>query len=168
MPAFVGLGAPRWRSDARGALLGLTRGTTRAHVTRAALESMAFQTREVVEAMESDAARSGTGRGARLRELRVDGGAATNDFLMQYQADLLGIPVLRPHVVETTGLGAALLAGLATGVWSGQHELDEARRIERTFEPQRDRRWRDREMQRWNAAVAAALAMADFKPRGRD
>jgi glycerol kinase len=168
VPAFVGLGAPRWRADARGALLGLTRGTTRAHVARAALESMAFQTREVVEAMESDASRSAAGGTTRLRELRVDGGAATHDFLMQYQADLLGIPVHRPHVVETTALGAALLAGLATGGWSGQHELDEARRIERTFEPGRDARWRDREMRRWRAAVAAVLAMADSGPPGRD
>src|SRR5207247_5621764 len=133
VPAFVGLGAPRWRADARGALMGLTRGTTRAHVVRAALESLAFQTREVVEAMQADVARDAGGPAVRLRELRVDGGAAANDFLMQYQADVLGIAVHRPRVLETTALGAALLAGLATGAWSGQHELGAARRIERTF-----------------------------------
>ncbi len=161
VPAFVGLGAPRWRADARGALLGITRGTTRAHLARAALESMAFQTRDVVEAMQADAGRGAGGRAVKLRELRVDGGAAANDLLMQYQADLLGIPVRRPRVLETTALGAALLAGLATGVWSEQHELDEARRIERTFEPARPAAWRKREMRRWGAGVAAVLAMAD-------
>jgi glycerol kinase len=160
VPAFVGLGAPRWRADARGALVGLTRGTTRAHVARAALESMAFQTRDVVEAMQTDAGRGGP-RGTRLRELRVDGGAAANDLLLQFQADLLGIPVRRPRVLETTALGAALLAGLATGVWAGQHELDAARRIERTFEPERSAAWRRAEMARWDAAVKAVLAMAD-------
>ena len=161
VPAFVGLGAPRWRADARGALVGLTRGTVRAHVARAALECMAFQTREVIEAMERDASGAARGRSARLRELRVDGGAAANDFLMQFQADLLGIPVSRPRVIETTALGAALLAGLATGVWSDQSELARARQVERRFEPARTRSWRDSEMARWRAAVAGVLAVAD-------
>ena len=160
VPAFVGLGAPRWRADARGALTGLTRGTTRAHIARAALESMAFQTREVAEAMERDTGRHGA-RTARLRTLRVDGGAAANDFLMQFQADLLGIPVERPRVIETTALGAALLAGLATGVWSNQDELGRARQVERRFEPKRSRAWRESEMARWRAAVAGTLAVAD-------
>src|SRR6185436_20133329 len=102
VPAFVGLGAPYWRPDARGALFGLTRGTTRDHVVRAALESLAFQTRDLVEAMARDA-------GRRVTTLRVDGGASANNVLMQYQADLLGVPVERPHVVETTALGAGLL-----------------------------------------------------------
>jgi len=159
VPAFVGLGAPRWRADARGALTGLTRGTTRAHVARAALESMAFQSCELVEAMQSDASR-GAGRAVKLRELRVDGGAVANDLLMQVQADLLGIPVHRPRVIETTALGAALLAGMATGVWRDQRELDGARRIERTFEPARNAKWRGSERARWRAAVAGVLAVA--------
>jgi glycerol kinase len=153
VPAFVGLGAPHWRSDVRGALLGLTRGTTRAHVARAALESMAFQTRDVVEAMARDA-------GRRVRTLRVDGGAVANDFLMQYQADLLGIPVERPRVIETTALGAGLLAGLAAGVWDSPRELDRARRIERVFRPAKPAAWRAREMARWTNAVALLLSRA--------
>ena len=160
VPAFVGLGAPRWRADARGALMGLTRGTTRAHLARAALESMAFQSREIIEAMASDVARAHVRAPAR-RELRVDGGAAANDFLMQYQADLLGLPVVRPRVIETTALGAGLLAGLATGVWSDHKELARARVVERRFEPGRTRSWRESEMARWRAAVAGVLATAD-------
>jgi len=160
VPAFVGLGAPRWRADARGALMGLTRGTTRAHLARAALESMAFQSREIIEAMANDVARSGVRESAK-RELRVDGGAAANDFLMQYQADLLGMPVVRPRVIETTALGAGLLAGLATGVWSDQKDLARARVAERRFEPGRTRSWRESEMARWRAAVAGVLATAD-------
>ena len=167
VPAFVGFGAPRWRSDARGALMGLTRGTTRAHIARAALESMAFQTREVVEAMQADTGRPAGGRRVKLRELRVDGGAAANDLLLQFQADLLGIPVHRPRVIETTALGAALLAGLATGVWSGQQDVARARRIERTFEPARTRRWRTEAVAQWDAAVAGVLAAADFGRRQR-
>ncbi len=165
VPAFVGLGAPRWRADARGALVGLTRGTTRAHIARAALESMAFQTREVVEAMQTDASRQTGGRRVRLRELRVDGGATANDMLLQFQADLLGIPVQRPRVIETTGLGAALLAGLATGVWSGQHDMDRARQIERTFKPSRNKAWRTATVARWDAAIAGVLAVAEFERR---
>jgi glycerol kinase len=172
VPAFVGLGAPYWRPDARGAFLGLTRGTTRAHVVRAALESLAFQTRDLIEAMARDAMRPGArtphrdrsdargrGRTIRLRVLRVDGGAAANDFLMQYQADLLGIRVERPHVVETTALGAGLLAGLATGVWGSHRDLDHARRIDHVFEPGKRKSWRDAEYSRWRQAVAAVLSM---------
>src|SRR5262249_53459297 len=116
VPAFVGLGAPYWDAEARGAVLGLTRGVTRAHLVRATLESLAFQTRDVMDAMAGDA-------GAPLHELRVDGGAAANDFLMQFQADLLGVPVERPAVVETTAIGAAQLAGLAVGFWRSPKEL---------------------------------------------
>jgi len=153
VPAFVGLGAPYWRSDVRGALFGLTRGTTRAHLVRAALESLAFQSRDLVEAMARDARR-------RVKRLRVDGGAAANDFLMQYQADLLGVPVERPRVVETTALGAGLLAGLGVGFWSSHRELDRARRVERVFRPSRPRAWREAEYARWNRAVAALLRRA--------
>ncbi|HEY2954060.1 MAG TPA: glycerol kinase GlpK [Candidatus Eisenbacteria bacterium] len=150
VPAFVGLGAPYWRSDVRGAVFGLTRGTTRAHLVRATLESLAFQSRDLVEAMARDARR-------RVQRLRVDGGAAANDFLMQLQADLLGIPVERPRVIETTALGAGLLAGLGVGFWSSHRELDRARRIERVFRPRRPRAWREAEYARWKEAVATLL-----------
>jgi glycerol kinase len=127
VPALVGLGAPHWESEARGTIVGITRGTTRAHLVRAALEAMAYSTRDVVEAM--------TGvTGVPLRSLRVDGGAAANDWLMAFQATVLGVPVLRPDVVESTALGAAGLAGLATGVWAGASELIETRHYQR-FEP---------------------------------
>ena len=151
VPAFVGLGAPYWRPEVRGALFGLTRGTTRAHVVRAALESLAFQTRDLVEAMARDA-------GRRVSALRVDGGASANDVLMQYQADLLGVPVERPRVVETTALGAGLLAGLGVGLWASHRELDRGRRLERRFTPRESRAWREREYRRWQRAVAALLA----------
>jgi glycerol kinase len=151
VPAFVGLGAPYWKPEVRGALFGLTRGTSRAHLARAALESIAFQTRDVVEAMARDA-------GRRIRALRVDGGAAANDLLMQIQADLLGVPVERPRVIETTALGAALLAGLGAGVWSSHRELDQARQVERVFRPQRSKKWRDAEYARWLKAVRALPA----------
>ena len=151
VPAFVGLGAPYWRPDVRGAMFGLTRGTTRAHVIRAALESLAFQTRDLVEAMARDA-------GRRVASLRVDGGAAANNELMQYQADLLGVPVERPRVVETTALGAGLLAGLGIGLWTSPSELNRGRRLERVFEPRQGRAWREAEYRRWQRAVAALLA----------
>jgi len=151
VPAFVGLGAPYWRPDVRGALFGLTRGTTQAHVIRAALESLAFQTRDLVEAMAHDARR-------RVTRLRVDGGASANNLLMQYQADLLGIPVERPEVIETTALGAGLLAGLGVGLWRSHRELDRGRRVERVFAPREGRKWREREYARWRHAVAALLA----------
>ena len=150
VPAFAGLGAPYWRPDVRGALLGLTRGTTRAHVVRAGLESLAFQSRDLVEAMAHDA-------GSRVRTLQVDGGAVANDWLMQYQADLLGVPVRRPRVIETTALGAGLLAGLATGFWKSQRELYGARRLEREFRPKQGARWRAVEYARWSHAVKTLL-----------
>jgi len=150
VPAFVGLGAPYWRPEVRGAILGLTRGVTRAHLTRAALESLAFQTRDVFDAMARDA-------GKRVTVLRVDGGAAANDFLMQYQADLLGVAVERPKVVETTALGAGLLAGLAVGVWRSPAELARIRAVDRLFKPRKSRAWREAEYARWKAAVRTLL-----------
>src|SRR6266704_2811144 len=137
----------RCSSPARRALLGLTRGVTRAHVVRAALESLTFQTRDVADAMAADA-------GSRLSTLRVDGGAATNDFLMQFQADVLGVPVDRPRVVETTAMGAAFLAGLGVGFWKSQAELARARRIDRRFEPKMKAEVRDALYRGWQEAVA--------------
>lgn len=128
VPAHTGLGAPYWDPYARGALLGLTRGSQRAHIARAALEAIAFQSAEVLCAMESDS-------GRRLQELRVDGGAAANNLLLQFQADLLGVPVVRPRITETTALGAAYLAGLAVGFWQSEEELRRLWRAERTFTP---------------------------------
>ncbi len=150
VPAFVGLGAPYWRADVRGALLGLTRGTTRDHVARATLESLAFQSRDLTTAMAKDAGRP-------LKTLKVDGGAAANDWLMQYQSDLLGVPVARPRVIETTALGAGLLAGLAVGFWRSHRDLDRARRTERVFRPRHDRSWRDAEYERWRRAVETLI-----------
>jgi len=132
VPAFTGLGAPYWKPDARGAITGLTRGTTVAHIARAALESIAYQSAALLQAMSRDAVSSGA---APLAELRVDGGACANDLLMQFQADLLGIPVLRPAVIETTALGAAYLAGLSSGVYRSTDELSGMWRAERTFLP---------------------------------
>ena len=146
VPAFVGLGAPHWDAGARGALVGLTRGVTGAHVVRAALEALAYQTRDVADAMAADA-------GAPLRSLRVDGGASANDFLMQFQADVLGVPVDRPRVVETTAMGAAFLAGLATGFWRSQAELARARRIDRRFRPRMAAAKRDALYRGWRDAV---------------
>ncbi|HEX4136063.1 MAG TPA: glycerol kinase GlpK [Bryobacteraceae bacterium] len=128
VPAFVGLGAPHWDSRALGVISGLTRGSTKAHIVRAALESIAFQSKELIDAMEADS-------GEPVRELRVDGGATVNNFLMQFQADILGKQVVRPADVETTALGAAYLAGIAEGVWSGTEEVESFWRIERRFEP---------------------------------
>jgi len=146
VPAFVGLGAPYWDADARGAIVGLTRGATRAHIARAALEAMAYQTRDVVSCMERDS-------GIKARELRIDGGASRNDFLCQFQADVLGIPVVRPVVTETTALGAAYLAGLAVGFWKDEKEISSQWRAERRFEPAMKRSTRDRLYDGWRAAV---------------
>lgn len=150
VPAFVGLGAPYWNAQARGLLTGLTRGARREHIVRAALESIAYQTRDLVEAMQSDC-------GSPLAELRVDGGAAANDFLMQFQADMLGVPVVRPAYGETTALGAAFLAGLATGFWSGTDELERFWSVDRRFEPTMPERRRDTLYAGWKAAVERAL-----------
>jgi glycerol kinase len=146
VPAFVGLGAPYWDPDARGAVLGLTRGVTRAHLVRAALEALAYQTRDVVETMVEESGRP-------IAVLRVDGGAAANDFLMQFQADVLGATVDRPKVVETTALGAALLAGLGTGLWT-QPELARVRAVDRIFKPKMKSADREAVYAGWKAAVA--------------
>jgi glycerol kinase len=132
VPAFTGLGAPYWQPDARGTITGLSRGSTLAHIARAALESIAFQSAALLIAMSADAVRAG---GTKVSELRVDGGACVNDLLMQFQADLLGIPVVRPKVTETTALGAAYLAGLTTGVYAGTAELSHLWQAERRFLP---------------------------------
>jgi glycerol kinase len=150
VPAFVGLGAPHWNQDARGLICGMTRGTSSAHIVRATLESIAYQTRELVEAMEADS-------GHRLAELRVDGGATANNFLMQFQADILGRPIVRPADIETTALGAAYLAGLAVGYWSGVSEVESFWRVERTFEPQWDAARREEAFAGWKKAVTRSL-----------
>jgi len=149
VPAFVGLGAPYWDMYARGALVGLTRGTTRAHVVRAALEAIAYQTCDVLDAMAAEA-------GRRPAELRVDGGATENDFLCQFQADLLGLPVLRPAVRETTALGAAYLAGLGAGLWPSAAALRDLWRLDRAFEPRMPPAERERLYAGWQRAVARA------------
>jgi glycerol kinase len=153
VPAFTGLGAPHWEPRARGAVFGLTRGTTRAHLARASLEAMAFSTHDVVQAMEGDA-------GVRIPELRVDGGAAANDWLMQFQADVLGVPVRRPQLVEMTARGAAGLAGLATGFWASPDEFAAARPEEAVFEPEMDEASRAAALAGWRRAVDAARAWA--------
>ena len=150
VPAFTGLGAPYWHADARGSTTGLTRGSTVAHIARAALESIAFQSAALLQAMSRDLTLAGV---AQVRELRVDGGACVNDLLMQFQADLLCIDVVRPEVVETTALGAAYLAGLATGVYSSTDELSELWRVERRFSPQRTPDYATDLMAQWEHAV---------------
>ncbi|WP_369349344.1 glycerol kinase GlpK [Stenotrophomonas sp. JAG2] len=150
VPAFVGLGAPYWRSDVRGAMFGLTRGTTKEHFIRAAVESMAYQTRDVLAAMQADA-------GIELKELRADGGAIANDFMAQFQSDILGVPVLRPQVAETTALGAAYLAGLATGFWSSRAEIAEQWAVDRRFTPQMPADQREALYAGWQQAVDATM-----------
>ena len=146
VPALVGLGAPHWDPYARGLLIGLTRGTTQAHVIRAVLESMAYQTRDVIEAMQRDS-------GITLRELRCDGGGSVNRLLMQLQADILGVPVEVPRIVETTALGAAYLAGLATDFWSGRRELADKWQLDNRYTPDIDETERQRLFRRWHRAV---------------
>ena len=151
VPAFVGLGAPYWRSEVRGAMFGLTRGTRREHLVRAALEAMAYQSRDVLAAMEADA-------GIPLKELRCDGGAIANDFIAQFQSDMLDVPLLRPRVQETTALGAAYLAGLALGFWESREQLAQLWQVERRFEPSMPAPERERLYRGWQAAVQAACA----------
>ena len=146
VPALAGLGAPHWDPYARGTIIGLTRGTTRAHLARAALESMAYQTRDVIEAMEKDS-------GIELKEFRADGGAVANTWLMQFQADILGVPVEVPEIIETTALGAAYLAGLATGFWESREELIDKWKLSRRYEPQMDEEERERLHRQWQEAV---------------
>ncbi len=149
VPAFVGLGAPYWDAYARGTIVGMTRGTTNAHIARAALESIALQTVDLVQAMEKDGANP-------LVELRVDGGASKNDLLMQMQADLLGVPVVRPQVTETTALGVAYLAGLATGVYRDEQQLQLQWQVDKRFEPLMTQDQRDHLITRWHKAVDRA------------
>ncbi|MBL8376730.1 MAG: glycerol kinase GlpK [Burkholderiales bacterium] len=150
VPAFVGLGAPYWNPDVRGAITGLSRGTTSAHIARAALESIAFQSAELLAAMQADS-------GVTLSELRVDGGATANNLLMQFQADILGVPVVRPKVMETTALGAAALAGLATGFWKDEAEIASLWQKDATFEPRMTGEERAARMADWQQAVARLL-----------
>jgi glycerol kinase len=146
VPAFTGLGSPHWDAYARGTMVGLSRGTSRGHIARAALEAIAFQSAEVLQAMQRDARHA-------LVELRVDGGAAGNNLLMQFQADLLGVPVVRPEVTETTALGAAYLAGLGAGFWSSPAEVTANWRAERRFEPVMSRDEAANRLTRWSRAV---------------
>ncbi len=155
VPAFTGLGAPYWNAEARGAITGLTRGTTVAHIARAALESIAYQSAALLQAMSRDAVAAG---GQPVAELRVDGGACVNDLLMQFQADLLGIPVVRPEVIETTALGAAYLAGLSSGVYESPEQLSRQWRVERRFIPTMSRAQAEESMVRWERAVRQATA----------
>jgi len=151
VPAFVGLGTPYWDSDVRGAVFGLTRGTTKNHFVRATLESLAYQTKDVLTAMEADS-------GIQLKKLRVDGGAVANNFLMQFQSDILGVPVERPVITETTALGAAYLAGLAVGYWKDRSEIASQWQIDRTFAVELDENSRRRLYDGWKKAVKAAMA----------
>jgi glycerol kinase len=154
VPAFTGLGAPHWDAEARGSIFGLTRGTTRAHIARAALESIAFQSADVLQAMQKDS-------GETLKELRVDGGATANDLLMQFQADLLGVPVVRPKVLETTALGAAYLAGLTVDLWKSRDEVAAQWQAQKRFEPRMEAGRRQELMARWRDAVGRSLKWAE-------
>jgi glycerol kinase len=154
VPAFAGLGAPHWNQHARGTIVGLTRGSTRAHIARAAVQSIAFQTWDLLEAMEADS-------GIPIRELRVDGGATANNFLMQFQSDILKSKVVRPKITETTALGAAYLAGLATGFWSSLDEIGQYWQSEKVFDPGMDETMRSDLLKGWQRAVRAAKAWAE-------
>lgn len=153
VPAFVGLGAPYWDAEARGTIMGLTRGSSRAHVTRAALESIAFQARDLIVAMEKDFGRD-------IKTIKADGGASANSFLMQFQSDVTGRSVVLPEVQETTALGAAYLAGIAAGYWAGQEDVARNWRGKRSFEPSMDATTREKILGRWDRAVAAARGYA--------
>jgi glycerol kinase len=154
VPAFSGLFAPYWRSDARGVIAGLTRYVTKAHLARAVLEATAYQTLDVVAAMQKDA-------GVPLASLKVDGGMVVNDLLMQFQADVLGVPVIRPSITETTALGAAYAAGLAVGFWSGLDELKANWAMDKTWQPRMDADRRERGVAAWRKAVERTLDWVD-------
>lgn len=154
VPAFVGLGAPYWDMNARGLIIGITRGTKKSHIVRATLDSMAYQTKDVLGAMEADS-------GIKLASLKVDGGAVANNMLMQFQADLLGVPVDRPQVIETTALGAAYLAGLAVGVWDNKDELKKSWKLQNRFEPQMDTEQAAKYYKGWRAAVKHSMHWLD-------
>ncbi|HEY4155420.1 MAG TPA: FGGY-family carbohydrate kinase, partial [Puia sp.] len=151
VPAFAGLGAPYWNPDARGTIVGITRGTMAAHIARAAIESIALQTRDVLKAMQADA-------GLPIKELRVDGGATANNLLMQFQADLLNCKVIRPEITETTALGAAYFAGLAVGFWESPESLQKLWKSEREFLPSVDPQEVKEKIAGWERAVQAAQA----------
>ena len=151
VPAFVGLGTPYWDADARGAIFGLTRGTEKEHFIRATLESLCYQTRDVLEAMEKDS-------GINVETLRVDGGAVKNNFLMQFQADIVNTPVERPEVNETTALGAAYLAGLAVGFWKSKDEIKQRWKLETEFKPELEEEEREKLYKGWKTAVKATQA----------
>ncbi|MBI2336395.1 MAG: glycerol kinase GlpK [Deltaproteobacteria bacterium] len=146
VPAFVGLGAPHWRPEARGTITGITRATTRAHVARATLEGIAFFQYDILQAMTKDL-------GKKLKNLKVDGGAVANNLLMQFQADILGVKLFRPQMIETTGLGAAFLAGLAVGLWKDQSEITQSWKVDRIFDPKMNKREANQHVTRWQAAV---------------
>lgn len=154
VPALTGLGAPHWKAGARGMILGLDRGVTRAHIARAALEGVALQNADILRAMEADS-------GVRLSRLKVDGGAAANDLLMQYQCDVLDVPIVRPKMLETTALGAGLLAGLAVGFWGDKRQAQAAWGVDRTFNPQMEASERDRHLSRWRRAVGACARLGE-------
>jgi glycerol kinase len=154
VPAFAGIGAPYWNQHARGSIFGITRGTRKAHVARAAIESIAFQTYDVLHAMESDS-------GIQIRELRVDGGATMNNLLMQFQSDILQVSVVRPRVVETTALGAAYLAGLAVGYWDSVHALQQQWQIDQRFDPTQTKEQVGVSLKEWKRAVKASIAWAE-------
>jgi glycerol kinase len=151
VPAFAGLGAPHWDQYARGTIVGLTRGSTKAHIARAALEGIVLQVMDVLKAMEADS-------GIKLKELRVDGGASGNDLLMQLQADLLNVPVIRPKVAETTALGAAYLAGLAVGFWKNQADIAKQWQVDKRFKPAMKPPIRNRITKGWVRALGRAKA----------
>lgn len=153
VPAFTGLGAPHWDQYARGTIVGITRGTNKNHIIRATLESIAYQVRDVIAAMEADA-------GIELRSLNVDGGASANNFLMQFQADMINAPVKRPACIETTAMGAAYLAGLAVGYWQSKEDVMKNRQIERVFYPAMDEEERIKKRKGWNKAVKYAYGWA--------
>jgi glycerol kinase len=155
VPAFAGLGAPHWNQHARGTMFGLTRGSTNAHIARAALESIAYQTYDVLKAMEADA-------GISIKELRVDGGATVNNALMQFQSDILNCKVVRPKITETTALGAAYLAGLAVGYWKNIDEIQEQWQIDKNFSPALSEEKRNELLKGWQRAVKASIAWAEF------
>jgi glycerol kinase len=154
VPAFTGLGAPHWNQYARGTMTGITRGTTSAHIARAALESIAFQTLDVLQAMYKDS-------GIEIKELRVDGGASVNNLLMQFQSDILRTNVVRPSFTETTALGAAYLAGLAVGYWNNMEEIRSQWQVGKIFKPQMDEEKTDLLIKEWHKAVKSALAWTD-------
>jgi len=156
VPAFTGLGAPYWDAYARGTIVGLTRGVNANHIIRATLESIAYQTRDVLDAMQADSS-------IKLAALRVDGGAVANNFLMQFQSDVLDTQVLRPKVTEVTALGAAYLAGIAVGYWDGLEELQGKAEIDRSFSPHGDQSKREQRYTGWKRAVRCAQVWAEMK-----